>query len=103
VGSPYEFYHHSSIHRGTDEQGEYQSQNGLVSFAMRGLNIIDLESGHQPMHNETPLFDRVQCRNIQRAADPNMAGSVRAIWVLSLFTSGNQWGDLPLLQSLSAC
>lgn len=39
-------------HRGPDDQGEYQSPDGLVSLAMRRLSIIDLTSGHQPMHNE---------------------------------------------------
>ena len=40
------------IHRGPDDCGEYQSPDGLVSLAMRRLSIIDLHSGHQPMHNE---------------------------------------------------
>jgi asparagine synthase (glutamine-hydrolysing) len=39
------------IHRGPDDQGEYRSPNRLVSLAMRRLSIIDLQSGHQPMHN----------------------------------------------------
>ena len=39
-------------HRGPDDYGEYQSPDGLVSLAMRRLSIIDLHSGHQPMHNE---------------------------------------------------
>jgi asparagine synthase (glutamine-hydrolysing) len=40
------------VHRGPDDEGEYHSQDSLVSLAMRRLSIIDLESGHQPMHNE---------------------------------------------------
>jgi asparagine synthase (glutamine-hydrolysing) len=39
-------------HRGPDDYGEYQSPDGLVALAMRRLSIIDLHSGHQPMHNE---------------------------------------------------
>ena len=39
-------------HRGPDDHGEYRSPDGLVSLAMRRLSIIDLHSGHQPMHNE---------------------------------------------------
>jgi asparagine synthase (glutamine-hydrolysing) len=39
-------------HRGPDDHGEHQSPDGLVSLAMRRLSIIDLYSGHQPMHNE---------------------------------------------------
>jgi asparagine synthase (glutamine-hydrolysing) len=40
------------IHRGPDAEGHYQSPDGLVSLAMRRLSIIDLQGGHQPMHNE---------------------------------------------------
>jgi asparagine synthase (glutamine-hydrolysing) len=40
------------IHRGPDDDGYYQSSDGLVSLAMRRLSIIDLQHGHQPMHNE---------------------------------------------------
>src|SRR5215831_6756803 len=39
-------------HRGPDDQGYYQSSDGVVSLAMRRLSIIDLQHGHQPMHNE---------------------------------------------------
>jgi asparagine synthase (glutamine-hydrolysing) len=39
-------------HRGPDDKGLYQSPDGLVSLAMRRLSIIDLQTGHQPMHNE---------------------------------------------------
>src|SRR5215467_3507653 len=39
------------IYRGPDEQGEYQSPDGMVSLAMRRLSIIDLQGGHQPMPN----------------------------------------------------
>lgn len=37
-------------HRGPDDQGVYINDN--VGLAARRLSIIDLESGHQPMHNE---------------------------------------------------
>lgn len=38
-------------HRGPDDEGFYQTQ--MVALANRRLSIIDLESGHQPMSNET--------------------------------------------------
>ncbi len=40
------------IYRGPDDQGEYQSPDHLVSFAMRRLSILDLQGGRQPMSNE---------------------------------------------------
>jgi asparagine synthase (glutamine-hydrolysing) len=43
---------HIIFHRGPDDEGEYRSPDGMVSLAMRRLSIIDLQSGHQPMHNE---------------------------------------------------
>jgi asparagine synthase (glutamine-hydrolysing) len=38
------------VHRGPDDEGIAQLDN--VTFGMRRLSIIDLEGGHQPMHNE---------------------------------------------------
>jgi asparagine synthase (glutamine-hydrolysing) len=38
------------VHRGPDDQGI--AQLGAVTLGMRRLSIIDLEGGHQPMHNE---------------------------------------------------
>lgn len=38
------------IHRGPDDAGEFFDKN--VGLAMRRLKIIDLDTGHQPMHNE---------------------------------------------------
>ena len=37
------------VHRGPDDQGI--AQLGAVTLGMRRLSIIDLEGGHQPMHN----------------------------------------------------
>lgn len=37
-------------HRGPDEDGFYSDQQ--VSLAMRRLSIVDIYSGHQPVHNE---------------------------------------------------
>lgn len=37
-------------HRGPDDQGVYAS--GPVALGSRRLSIIDLDSGHQPIHNE---------------------------------------------------
>lgn len=38
------------IHRGPDDAGELLDMN--VGLAMRRLNVIDLNTGHQPIHNE---------------------------------------------------
>jgi len=37
-------------HRGPDDEGTVQLDG--VTLGMRRLSIIDLEGGHQPMHNE---------------------------------------------------
>src|SRR5947208_342300 len=37
-------------HRGPDEDGFYV--NGAIGLGMRRLSIIDVEGGHQPIHNE---------------------------------------------------
>jgi len=38
------------IHRGPDEEGFYS--DGKMNLGIRRLSIIDLETGHQPVHNE---------------------------------------------------
>ena len=38
------------VHRGPDDEGIYA--NGSVGLGMRRLSIIDLATGHQPIHNE---------------------------------------------------
>jgi asparagine synthase (glutamine-hydrolysing) len=38
------------VHRGPDDEGVYAQ--GHVGIGMRRLSIIDLSSGHQPIHNE---------------------------------------------------
>ena len=38
------------VHRGPDDEGRYTY--GSVGIGMRRLNIIDLSTGHQPIHNE---------------------------------------------------
>ena len=38
------------IHRGPDEDGYYS--NGKINLGFRRLSIIDVETGHQPVHNE---------------------------------------------------
>lgn len=40
----------SLLHRGPDEEGFYS--NGQVNLGIRRLSIIDVETGHQPVHNE---------------------------------------------------
>jgi len=39
------------VHRGPDDAGEYFFEN--VALGMRRLSIIDLNSGHQPIHDES--------------------------------------------------
>jgi asparagine synthase (glutamine-hydrolysing) len=38
------------VHRGPDEEGFYS--DGRMNFGIRRLSIIDLKTGHQPVHNE---------------------------------------------------
>jgi len=38
------------VHRGPDDEGSVQLDG--VTFGMRRLSIIDVEGGHQPIHNE---------------------------------------------------
>jgi asparagine synthase (glutamine-hydrolysing) len=38
------------VHRGPDDDGSVQVDG--VTLGMRRLSIIDLEGGHQPIHNE---------------------------------------------------
>ncbi len=40
----------SIFHRGPDEDGFYS--NGRINLGVRRLSIIDVETGHQPIHNE---------------------------------------------------
>jgi asparagine synthase (glutamine-hydrolysing) len=39
------------LHRGPDDEGSFVHEN--VGLAMRRLSIIDVQSGHQPLANET--------------------------------------------------
>src|SRR2546425_12224443 len=38
------------VHRGPDDEGIYA--HGRAGLGMRRLSIIDLSTGHQPIHNE---------------------------------------------------
>src|ERR1700730_9957685 len=38
------------VHRGPDDEGSVHLDN--VTLGMRRLSIIDVEGGHQPIHNE---------------------------------------------------
>ena len=38
------------VHRGPDDEGIYV--HGRLGLGMRRLSIIDLSTGHQPIHNE---------------------------------------------------
>jgi asparagine synthase (glutamine-hydrolysing) len=46
------------VHRGPDDEGTAQLDG--VSLGMRRLSIIDIEGGHQPMHNEDSTIWVVQ-------------------------------------------
>jgi asparagine synthase (glutamine-hydrolysing) len=46
------------IHRGPDDEGEVHVDG--VTLGMRRLSIIDLEGGHQPVHNEDSMVWVVQ-------------------------------------------
>jgi len=41
---------YSIFHRGPDEDGFYS--DGKINFGVRRLSIIDVDTGHQPIHNE---------------------------------------------------
>lgn len=40
------------LHRGPDDEGMYLGYRNKIGLAHRRLSIIDLETGHQPIHNE---------------------------------------------------
>src|SRR4051794_32673994 len=42
---------HTMVHRGPNDQGIYL--DGPVALGMRRLSVIDLNTGHQPISNET--------------------------------------------------
>jgi len=46
------------VHRGPDDEGFFVDNN--IGLAMRRLSIIDLETGHQPIHNENKTIWVVQ-------------------------------------------
>ncbi len=41
---------HTLIHRGPDDEGTYVQKG--IALGVRRLSIIDLVTGHQPVHNE---------------------------------------------------
>ena len=51
-------------HRGPDDEGVWVDEG--VALGMRRLSIIDLSTGHQPIHNEDrAALDRLQRRDLQ--------------------------------------
>ncbi|MDQ2943775.1 MAG: hypothetical protein M3R21_08935, partial [Candidatus Dormibacteraeota bacterium] len=46
------------VHRGPDDEGTVHLDG--VTFGVRRLSIIDLEGGHQPMHNEDSMVWVIQ-------------------------------------------
>src|SRR4029077_15589204 len=55
------------VHRGPDDEGSVQLDG--VNLRMRRLSIIDLEGGHQPMHNEDSTVWVVQNGEIYNHLD----------------------------------
>ena len=55
------------VHRGPDDEGSVQLDG--VSLGIRRLSIIDLEGGHQPMHNEDSTVWVVQNGEIYNHLD----------------------------------
>ena len=45
----------TSVHRGPDDRGIYTDSN--ISLGHRRLSIIDLKTGHQPIHNEDETIE----------------------------------------------
>src|SRR6266851_3673746 len=63
------------VHRGPDDEGSAQLDG--VTLGMRRLSIIDLEGGHQPIHNEDStvwvvqngeIYNHLEMRDLLRAA-----------------------------------
>src|SRR5258708_10036619 len=63
------------VHRGPDDEGAVQLDG--VTLGMRRLSIIDLEGGHQPMHNEDStvwvvqngeIYNHLELRKLLNAA-----------------------------------
>src|SRR5258708_13278504 len=63
------------VHRGPDDEGAVQFDG--VTLGMRRLSIIDLEGGHQPMHNEDStvwvvqngeIYNHLELRKLLNAA-----------------------------------
>src|SRR5258708_16921986 len=63
------------VHRGPDDEGAVQLDS--VALGLRRLSIIDLEAGHQPMHNEDStvwvvqngeIYNHLELRKLLRAA-----------------------------------
>src|SRR6266851_2206148 len=63
------------VHRGPDDEGSVQLDG--VTLGMRRLSIIDLEGGHQPIHNEDStvwvvqngeIYNHLEMRDLLRAA-----------------------------------
>jgi asparagine synthase (glutamine-hydrolysing) len=55
------------VHRGPDDEGSVHRDG--VSFGMRRLSIIDVEGGHQPIHNEDSTIWVVQNGEIYNHLD----------------------------------
>lgn len=65
----------SMVHRGPDDQGSVQLDG--VTLGMRRLSIIDIEGGHQPIHNEDStvwvvqngeIYNHIELRKLLAAA-----------------------------------
>src|SRR2546428_13842709 len=65
----------SMVHRGPDDEGGIQLDG--VTLGSRRLSIIDLQGGHQPIHNEDStvwvipngeIYNHLQLRELREAA-----------------------------------
>jgi asparagine synthase (glutamine-hydrolysing) len=56
-------------HRGPDDEGYYFGYNNRVGLGVRRLSVIDLETGHQPVHNEDKTVWVVKSGFISNFAD----------------------------------
>ena len=90
------------IHRGPDDKGQYV--NGPVALGMRRLSIIDLDSGHQPIHNEDGTIWIVFNGEIYnfRALRHELAGRGHTFYTKSdtevIVHAYEEWGDDFLLR-----
>src|SRR5258706_1580220 len=84
-------------HRGPDDEGSVHNDD--VTLGMRRLSIIDLEGGHQPIHNEDSQIWVVQngeiYNHLKLRAELEASGHVFASWSDTevLVHGYEEWGE----------